>query len=238
MELLWCNLYPDPAMTLRLYTPTTIDRAGCPCCMTPYLQTTLEDGEVEQSTRMRLVFQARGVIYNFELGATHRELEQTARQLRGSGSSNILLAKVGFWCAITLNLGERIHKYVIFDLRLPGTGGKEAVFSYDLVEKKYGGKRSLYQKLSHFYTEGRQIANPGDELHGVKPGYARMDGKHDQYIRHTEQLLSAQLALPDSSDVAWAITGDHSCGASRCHYGESLHDGVAFAFDKNLLRPL
>jgi hypothetical protein len=41
--------------------------------MTPYLQTTLEDGEVEQSTRMRLVFRTRGTIYNFELGATHRE---------------------------------------------------------------------------------------------------------------------------------------------------------------------
>ncbi len=199
MELLLRCLYNAITMSLRLYTPTVIDRPGCPCCMTPYLQTSLEDGQIDQSTRMRLAFEARGTIYNFELGATHRELEQTARQLSGSGSSNILLAKVGFWCAITLKSGDRIHEYVLFDLRLPGTGGREGVFSYDFVEEKYGGEQPLYQKIGYFYAEGRGIANPTDEKHGVKPGYQREDGKHDQYIRHTEQLLSAQLALPETA---------------------------------------
>jgi len=198
-----------PPVTKMYFTPVIRTRQGCPSLPTPIYQTsTLPDGDrvklIHNYTTMKLLHKSKlGQLKNsLSLDSIHHELEQAALVLHNSGSSNILLTKLSFDCLITNNSGEQCREYINFDLKIPGTGTeRESVFSYDMIEKIYGSKASLYGTLRYFYNLGRSLGNPADHKHGHKPDYNPNDSKHDQYIRHTEQLLVAYLALPQASEM-------------------------------------
>ena len=189
--------------------PASCCRKGCPSQMTPTYQTSsLPEGErtelIREYTTMRLVHQGKdGTIKNaLPLKKIHDQLELNSLSLQGSGSSNILLSTVSFDCLITDASGKERREYIHLNLRIPGANTKqEAVFTYDKVEKAYRGKQNLYNALQHFYMLGRSKANPENDPHGHQPAYDPTTSKHDQYIRHTEQLLAAYLALPESAEM-------------------------------------
>jgi hypothetical protein len=118
--------------------------------------------------------------------------------LQQSGSSNILLSKVSFDCLIE----KKFRDYLSFDLRIPEANtNQNPAFSYDLLENMYNGKKNLYETLKHFYELGRSCVNPENHKHGHIPSYDPLSSKHDQYIRHTEQLLAAYLHLPTGANM-------------------------------------
>ncbi len=138
------------------------------------------------------------------LESIHKELEQAALPLQvPGGASNILVSKLSFDCFITNLLGEEERDYICFDLKIPGTGTeKNPVLSYEQVEGMYEGKENLYAALEYFYDLGRStITNGEDETHGHRPNYSGRDSSHDQFIRHTEQLLVAYLASEEASEM-------------------------------------
>lgn len=196
----------------RVYcTPQGGARDGCPCKMTPYYQVLTEDPDPESRskvihkyTTMQLSHQtAEGVVKNsLSLDGIHHQLEAHSLLLEKSGSSNILVSSVTFDCLITKADGEQVRDYIDFELRIPGANVQgEEVFSYDLIKKTYGNQTRLYEVLKHFYDLGRLKANPEDLKHGHEPEYDPTSSKHDQYIRHTEQLVVAYLALPEASEM-------------------------------------
>lgn len=205
-----------PPVTREHLTPMYTSCSGCPSRLAPIYQvSTLPVGErtklIHQFTTMSLVHQTKtGQIKNsLPLGNIHHELEIASLALDNSGASNILLSKVSFDCLITCtpdpdagDAKKQYRDYLSFDLRIPGTNAdQEAVFSYDMIEKAYGGKANLYAAIKHFYLLGRATVNAGNHKHGHFPDYDPLSSKHDQYIRHTEQLLVAYLALPEAAEM-------------------------------------
>jgi hypothetical protein len=216
----------NPVVARSHHTPTKlISRDGCPCKMTPYYQTSeIPPGDrtalINHFTTMRLVHFAKdGTIKDvYPLKLVHEELETTSLKLRGSGASNILLYKVSFECLITLQPGKQIREFVRFNLKIRGTSTKaDSVLSYDMLEKVYGNKENLYAVLKHLYDLGRKIANPDGDKHGHEPEYDPDSSKHDQYIRHTEQLLAAYLMLPEGAQMLI----DQLRGVIRAKYAEA-----------------
>lgn len=226
----------NPITTKSYFIPTEIHRNGCPSYKTPFYQVSkLPPGDriplIHNYTTMQLLHQSRaGQIKNsLPLDSIHKELEQAALLLDGSGSSNILLSKLSFDCLITEGDGTQSRDYIHFDLKIPRTGTeREPVFSYDMIEQIYGSKSRLYETLRYFYNLGRSIVNPADHKHGHKPEYNPNDSKHDQYIRHTEQLLVAYLALPEASEMIrnrlrTAIRSSHPGSTAVKLYNTGLH---------------
>jgi hypothetical protein len=225
-----------PITTKTYFTVTDRDRKGCPCFKTPFYQvSSLPHGArkplIHNYTTMQLLHKSRsGEVKNsLPLDSIHKELEQAALLLDNSGASNILLSKLSFNCFITQSDGTKIRDYIHFDLKIPGTGTEsEPVFSYDMIESMYGSKKKLYKALNHFYTLGKSIVNPESDTHGHTPEYNPKDSKHDQYIRHTEQLLIAYLALPEASEMirnrlTTTIRGKYSGATSVRLYNTGLH---------------
>jgi hypothetical protein len=105
---------------------------------------------------------------------------------------------------------------------------QDPVLSYDQMVKKYGSKVNLYQTLNHFYSRGRNIANPRAHVHGHQPEYDHTSSKHDQYIRHTEQMMVAYLALPEAATMLVnrlriAIRGEYPDVVAVKTYNMGLH---------------
>ncbi|MES2273334.1 MAG: hypothetical protein V4487_04005, partial [Chlamydiota bacterium] len=182
----------------QFFSPSAKFRPGCPCQHISFYQTvqSVKDSRrnlSQQFTTMRLEHRSKtGRLKNvLDLNQIHSDLASDSLGLRHSGSSNILLSKVSFDCLIS-EPSREVRKYLSFDLKIPGvnTDG-ESVFSYEFIEKAYGGKRNLYQAMQYFYHQGRNLANPQDLQHGHDPDYNPNSSNHDQYIRHTEQLLVA-----------------------------------------------
>jgi hypothetical protein len=218
------------------FIPEDLQRRGCPSYKTPFYQilTPPSTGRTmlaHNYTAMQLQHQSStGEIKNsLSLDSIHKELEQAALLLDGSGASNILLSKLSFDCLITESDGTQSRDYIHFDLKIPSTGtAREPVFSYDMIEQIYGSKTRLYETLKHFYDLGKSMVNPGDHKHGHKPDYNPNDSKHDQYIRHTEQLLIAYLALPEASEMIRnrlraTIRASHPGAAAVKLYNTGLH---------------
>ncbi|OGN54688.1 MAG: hypothetical protein A2098_00730 [Chlamydiae bacterium GWF2_49_8] len=214
--------------------PLSISRRGCPCALTPTyrISTTTEQKRTElvhQFTTMRLVHQAKdGEIKNsLDLDRIHHELEIDSLLLQGSGASNILLCKMSFDCLIRDSSGKEQRDYLTFDLRIPGTNAED-VFSYDLIVNAYGTQAKLYEALKYFYSLGRSIDNLKEYKHGHSPEYDASTSKHDQYIRHTEQLLVAYLALPQaakmlSNRLRIEIRGKYPYASAVKVYNVGLH---------------
>ncbi len=186
-----------------------VHRKGCPCKQTStYRTSTLPQGArtqlIHEFTTMQLVHQTKtGQVKNsLPLDKIHHELETESLHLSGSGAANILVSKVSFDCLIVDKSGKEHREYLSFDLRVPGANTEnEAVFSYDLIEKAYGSKANLYAAMKHFHTVGHAFANPQKQTHGHLPDYDAASPKHDQYIRHTEQMLVAYLATPQAAQM-------------------------------------
>ncbi len=207
-------------------------REGCPNKMTPTYQISSLNQErtelIHEYTTMRLVHQSKnGEIKNsLPLGPIHKELELASLPLQGSGSSNILLSKVSFDCLITDSAGVKRRDYLCFDLKILGANStKKPVFSYEWIEKAYGDKEKLYAKIKKFYDAGRKVAV---HKHGTEPDYTGKKPSHDQFIRHTEQLLVAYLALPDTAkmlanQLRTAIRGKYPEAAEVKVYNMGLH---------------
>jgi hypothetical protein len=180
----------------------------CPCTITPFYQTSeLPAGDrmalLRQYTTMRLVHMAKDntLKHAFSLKHVHEDLATTSLVLSHSGASNILLSKMTFECLITTPEGEE-RDTICIPFKVKGANTeKESVLSYEMLEKAYKGKRYLYGALKYLYTYGRRIANPGNVTHGHSPDYDPDSSSHDQYIRHTEQLLVAYLALPEAAQM-------------------------------------
>jgi hypothetical protein len=216
-----------------------ICRPGCPSKTTPFYQVCTAAAEsdrkelVQEYSTMRLVHKANdGRIKNaLPLDRLHNELHLASLSLHNSGASNILIAKVSFDCMITERLGSTRRDYLFFDLRIPGTKTQsESVFSYELIRNAYGSSERLYAALAHFYRLGRASVNQPGHKHGHTPDYDHKVSKHDQYIRHTEQLLVAYLALPEAAvmlrnRLKIELRGKHP-DASVCkvyHIGLHMH---------------
>jgi hypothetical protein len=193
--------------SIQLRMPLKLERQGCACKLTSVCRITNppEGGRhkvIHEYALMKLTHQSStGEMKNsLKLDPIHHELEANALTLNNSGASNILLSKVSFDCLVTDGNGNEVRDYVAFDLKIPGAiVDRETVFSYDMVKTLYGSKENLYAALKHFYEGGRAIANPQNQKHGHEPEYDHATSKHDQYIRHTEQLLVAYLALPEAA---------------------------------------
>lgn len=188
------------------HTPIPIIRGGCAAKLAPFYQVVSKTPEerkelINEYVTMRLVhYKKNGTVKNsYCLRAVHEQLENASLSLSKSGSSNILLSKISFDCLIQTQGGEEHRKFVTFDLKMDSL--TELVFSYDTILKTYGSKDNLYKTLEHFYTAGRQVANPTNEQHGHEPNYDQEAVGHDQFIRHTEQLLVAYLALPETAKM-------------------------------------
>jgi hypothetical protein len=209
------NIMRTPVINIvkEHFKPTElVNRKGCPCqltscCQISHFSKSREKCEnvMQEFATMRLVHRTKTthIIKNsLSLNRIHHELEVDSLHLSKSGSSNILLSKVSFDCLIITKSEKKYRDYLSFDLRIPGANTEEeTVFSYDMIEKAYNGKVNLYETLKHFYTFGRSIANNEDHKHGHRPDYDSKSSKHDQYIRHTEQLLVAYLALPEAAKM-------------------------------------
>jgi hypothetical protein len=226
----------SPVSNKTYFIPTEINRRGCSCFKTPFYQvSSLPHGaripHIHNYTTMQLIHKSSlGEVKNtLALDSIHKELEEAALLLDNSGASNILLSKLSFDCLITESDGTQTRDYIHFDLKIPGTGTtREPVFSYDMIESIYQSKERLYETLNYFYALGKSIANPQDHKHGHTPEYNPRDSKHDQYIRHTEQLLIAYLALPEASEMIrnrlrTAIRGKHPGATSVKLYNTGLH---------------
>lgn len=193
----------------ELWIPNPITRVGCPAKLTSkYQVASLPEGSrtqfIQEYTAMKLTHMSKnGKTKNsLPLEDIHYDLETNSFPLAGSGSSNILLSKVSFDCLVKTCSGEEYRDYLTFDLRIPGTNSKtESVFSYEMIEKIYGGRENLYALLKYFYTKGFEIVNPTKKTHGHLPDYDPSSSNHDQYIRHTEQLLAAYLLLPEGANM-------------------------------------
>ena len=218
------------------HVPKAIPRCGCPSYVVPTCQiSTPREGERREVTHKFALmvlthYTKEGKIKNsLPLGPIHQELELESLALYSSGSSNILLSKMSFDCLITGASGETFRDYLCFDLKIPGVNGaKESVFSYDSIEATYGGKKNLYDTLKHFYDLGHQIAAPNGRGHGHHPDYDSTNSKHDQYIRHTEQLLVAYFALPEAAEMLCnrlrtEIRGKYPDASSVKVYNMGLH---------------
>ncbi len=173
-----------------------ICRKGCLSQSTPFYRAVHGTAQrIHDSTAMRLVHQTNKEITNaLPLGPLHCELEQDALLLNKSGSSNILISKVSFDCLITEKSKKKRRDYLSFDLRIPGAN---PALSYDTMERLYGNQKEIYQTLRHFY----QVGNSAHHKHGHRPKYSAKNPNQDQYIRHTEQMLAAYLALPQASQM-------------------------------------
>lgn len=201
-----------PHISSNSYTPNMPTmRKGCSCYQTPHYTTTTPPSAnghkkalIQPFTAMQLIHKSKdGRVKNkLSLSKIHHELESHSLILRASGASNTLLTTISFNCLIKTGSNQEIRDYLTFDLRIPGTSTTtDSVFSYDLVQKLYGSKKELYEALKHYYAKGRAIINPENHKHGHEPEYNHLNSKHDQYIRHTEQLLVAYLALPEASKM-------------------------------------
>lgn len=193
----------SPRIYYEIKTP--IERKGCPSITVPPCQASIQPSLtgkrkelLYQLVTMRLIHATKtGKIKNsLSLRTIHLELETHSLMLQQSGSSNILLSKVSFDCLVE----GKIRDYLSFDLRIP-EATTESVFSYDLIESMYNSKKNLYETLKHFYELGRSCANPKNHKHGHTPSYNPSFPSHDQYIRHTEQLLTAYLHLPQGAKM-------------------------------------
>ena len=197
-------------------------RTGCPCVITPFSQTAVRPpGDMHpvlrQFTPMRLVHQAKddSVKYSYSLKHIHDDLATTSLALRGSGSSNILNSFVSFECRITTPTGV-VRDHFPLSLKIKGTNtAEEQVLSYEMVEKAYGSKAKLYAAMKYIYQQG--LANAQNLSHGHQPDYNPHTYTHDQYIRHTEQLLVAYLAEPEAAQALF----DQLHGAIRAKYHEA-----------------
>ncbi len=186
-------------------------RPGCPCCPTPTYQIIKavpgqHPQKIHEYTTMTLAHQSKENDNKnlLPLKQIHHKLEASSLSLHQSGSSNILLSTISFNCLIKTSSDIAIREFIYFDLRIPGTNTeKEVVFSYDFVANAYGGKTALYAAIKKFYKLGRQTANSDNSRHGHNPKYDPAQSLHDQYIRHTEQMLVAYLALPEASEMLY-----------------------------------
>ncbi len=218
------------------YNPIEIPRKGCPSLPTPtYQNSILPEGDrvrfVHNYTTMKLFHQTktRQVKNSLPLDSIHHELEQAALMLQNSGSSNILVSKLSFDCLLTNSSGKEFRDYIHFDLKIPGTGTeRNSVFSYDMIEQMYAGKANLYSSIKRLYHLGRDLVNNENHTHGHEPDYNPENSKHDQYIRHTEQLLVAYLALPEASKMILnrlrtTIRGKYPDASAVKVYNTGLH---------------
>lgn len=212
-------------------------RPGCPCHLAPTYQVVNPVNAqqrrqlVHNFTTMQLCHMSRNdTLKNaLNLDAIHHELECSSLVLRTSGSSNILVASVSFDCLIT-DASEKEHRqFITFDLKIPGMNTDEySVFPYEAMQRAYGSKKNLYKVLQYFYDQGRAIVNPNDDKHGTHPDYNPSKAAYDQYIRHTEQLLVAYLALPEaatmlSNRLRAEIRGEYPNASSAKVYNMGLH---------------
>jgi hypothetical protein len=190
------------------HIPKSIDRDGCPGVVTPFYQTAKQsEGKrkpiYRQYTTMRLVLKSKDntIKHDFPLKHIHDDLASQFLTISNSGSSNILLSRVSFECLISTIHGD-IRDRISFPLKIMGVNtDREPVFSYDWLVKKYGSKENLYATLKTLYDMGRSRVNPNKCKHGHQPDYDPDSSAHDQYIRHTEQLLAAYLCLPEASSL-------------------------------------
>lgn len=164
------------------------------------------------------------------LGPLHQELERAALELNGTGSSNILLAKVSFDCEMKTKAGEVFRKYIHFDLKIPGLDNDQhqGVLSYNFLEQLHGSKKKVYELIEAFYKSGRREVNRADEQHGIQPLYDGTKPAHDQYIRHTEQMLVAYLASEEGAQMLLnrlraTIRGNHQEVQAVKVYNIGLH---------------
>jgi hypothetical protein len=185
------------------FDPASIVRAGCPCKHMPYVRISAHDeARTKRTHDLAMMVLSHQSKHTLDLAPIHDELYLQSLKIQGSGTSNILVTKLSFNCSIIDETGQEHLDYVCFDLRIPGMKtSTESVFSYDSMEKAYGGKNQLYSAISHFYQEGLKIANKNGIKHGHTPDYSGTNSSHDQYIRHTEQLLVAYLALPTAAQM-------------------------------------
>jgi hypothetical protein len=192
------------------HVPTQlVCRPGCPSQLIPFYQITERpEGDrkalVDQYTTICLAHLAKDgrIKSRFPLKDIHNELASTSLALASSGSSNILLSMVSFGCLITTASGKQVRDRICFSLRIREANTQQkSVFSYEMIVKEYGGKSALYEVIGRLYQEGRSLANPNDCKHGHVPDYSSTTSKHDQYIRHTEQLLAAYLVLPEAANM-------------------------------------
>ena len=214
----------------NLFIPEQNFRVGCPAEFVETCQERSVSGIVHEYAMMKLAhFSKKGVLKNeLLLKDIHHELELDSLFLNMSGASNVLLSKVSFDCLIKEE-DKEMREFITFELKIPGTNIEgETVFSYNLIEKLYGSKAALYKALKFFYVKGRTVANGGNCKHGTTPDYDFMNPKHDQYIRHTEQLLVAYLALPQGSQMLYnrlrsEIRGKFPDATAVKVYNMSLH---------------
>lgn len=211
-----------------LFTPCVlVERQGCPAQLTPTYQISSQQNNsrallIHEYTTMRLVHMSKnGAIKNtLPLALVHHELELASLVHQNSGASNILVTKMSVDCLVTDGNNNATREYFTFDLRIPGANSdQQAVFSYDLIEQAYGGKANLYAALQHLHALGQSVINPNQHKHGHQASYNPNFPAHDQYIRHTEQMLAAYLALPEAAAmlcnyIKAMIRGQHP-GASH-----------------------
>ncbi len=196
--------------TKHLYIPADKLRHGCPRELSPFCETaTPIEGELndlkQQITSMRLIHKTKENVFKkcLNLGLVHKDLRLNALTLFNSGSSNVILCKVSFDCLITQSSGD-IRDYITFDLKIPleiKKNKEEIVFSFDFLEKLYGGKENLHTAMEYYYTLGRKISNPHNEKHGHEVDCDPRAPYQAATTRHTEQFLVAYLALPNAADM-------------------------------------
>lgn len=191
--------------TTEFHSVTPVYRAGCPCQMAPLYQLKLPTENrtelIQQFAAMKLVHlsKAGATKSSLDLSVVHHELKMDALTVDHSGASNILVCSVSFDCLITHPEGET-RDYLTFELKVPGMNtDNDSVLAFENVAKMYGGQSNLYAALKHFYTKGRETVNPNNKKHGHEPDYDPSTSKHDQYIRHTEQMVVAYLARPEAA---------------------------------------
>lgn len=182
------------------------------------------------------------------LKSIHKEMEDCHHSLYNSGSKNIALCRMGFNCQVVMVGGQRVTKYFSFDLRFPSNGNSPVTihpthpnhFSPDGIvlvpealehASAYGGRQQLFNRIQAFNTLGRGICNPGNVKHGNQPNYNNIGNVKNvdlSYIRHSEQMLVASLALPQSAQllknqISTLIRGEFSQALNATILGIGIH---------------
>lgn len=196
------NLFVD---NRTYYQPIPLQRNGCPAQLMdsyskPIQLLNARHASNHYFTAMKLAEMINGkLFYLLNLDEVHHEMEIESLSLFGSGASNIVIAKLSFDCSI--QVGETSERATfVWDLKIPQVD--ESSLSYDFIKKKYDQYGiNPYDLLEYYYALGRHTVNKDNATHGHVPGYSSGNSSQDQYIRHTEQMLIAYLALPDAATM-------------------------------------
>ncbi|MCP5506042.1 MAG: hypothetical protein H7A38_04075 [Chlamydiales bacterium] len=184
------------------YQPSSTPRAGCPVQLTRCYSQPIEIPGARRTrdhyyTAMKLADMVEETpIRLLNLDKVHHDMETESLSLYGSGASNIVVAKLSFDCSI--EIGETSERATfVWDLKIPEVGD---ILSFDFIKGKYNEYGiDPYKLLKYYYSLGKSIVNKDKNKHGHTPGYSSGESSQDQYIRHTEQMLVAYLALPDAA---------------------------------------